>query len=241
MKFTLAAITALVAPIAAQITTPAPTQTGNRFGPGGPWATSDPAKWSSIYNSLVSDGRIPSTLTAAPWPTDGWGPGAGWGPGGGRGGGSPHTPLSFLQPLLPYTNNTHRPRRSRPLRPIQLRPLVRVVHALRLALRALDRLVGSIRMSAYRLAWLDRWAVEYQSALDHVVGLHGEDDCYYCCDYDGEWDCGCDDGVWVAGCGCECADYWREYGCWVGGYSRTRWGDRSCGDWGGCWVVKCGI
>jgi hypothetical protein len=106
MKFTLAAITALVAPIAAQFTTPAPTQTGNWFGPGGPWVTSDPAKWSSIYNSLVSDGRIPSTLTAAPWPTDGWGPGAGWGPGGGRGGGGPpggHWGGTSIPSSIPHT------------------------------------------------------------------------------------------------------------------------------------------
>jgi hypothetical protein len=93
MKFTIAAITALVAPIIAQSITPAPsTATKGPWFDGNPppWATSDAAKWSSIYASLVSDGRIPSTLTAAPWPTDGWGPGGGpWGPGGGRGGGPP--------------------------------------------------------------------------------------------------------------------------------------------------------
>jgi hypothetical protein len=88
MKFTLTAFLALVAPVFTQSVTPAPTKTNDWFGP--PWATSDVAKWSSIYNSLVSDGRIPSTLTAAPWSTDGWGPGGGqWGPGVGRGPGGP--------------------------------------------------------------------------------------------------------------------------------------------------------
>jgi hypothetical protein len=88
MKFQIpTVIVALVAPILAQTTTPAPTPTNGWWGPGAPWASSDPAKWSSIYNSLVSEGRIPSTLTAAPWPTSGWGPGGGpRGPGGGRGG-----------------------------------------------------------------------------------------------------------------------------------------------------------
>jgi type II secretory pathway pseudopilin PulG len=93
MKFHAPAVLAVfAAPILAQSTTPAPTPTTNEWwGAGPPWATTDPAKWSSIYNSLVSEGRIPSTLTAAPWPTGGWGPGGGpgggpWGPGGGRGG-----------------------------------------------------------------------------------------------------------------------------------------------------------
>ncbi|OSS46874.1 hypothetical protein B5807_08856 [Epicoccum nigrum] len=49
-----------------------------------PWATSDLAAWSSKYDSLVSDGKIPSTLTTAPWPTGSWGPGSGpWGSGSG--------------------------------------------------------------------------------------------------------------------------------------------------------------
>jgi hypothetical protein len=91
MKFGFTALVALAAPVFAQSTTPAPTTTNNWVGP--PWATTDAAKWSSIYNSLVSDGKIPSTLTAAPWPTDGWGPGSGpWGPGGGRGPGGPGGP-----------------------------------------------------------------------------------------------------------------------------------------------------
>jgi hypothetical protein len=93
MRLTLATIVAFAGPILAQSITPAATTTNDDFA-GPPWATSDPAKWSSIYNSLVSEGRIPSTLTAAPWPTDGYGPGGGWGPGGGgRGpGGGPGGP-----------------------------------------------------------------------------------------------------------------------------------------------------
>jgi hypothetical protein len=87
MKFTTPALLlSLAAPLLAQSTTPTPT-TNDWWTAGPPWATTDPAKWSSVYASLVSEGRIPSTLTAAPWPTDGWGPGSGpWGPGGGRGG-----------------------------------------------------------------------------------------------------------------------------------------------------------
>ena len=55
----------------------------------------DAGRWSSIYESLLSAGKIPSTLTAAPWPTGPYGPGQGpypgpggpFGPGGpGRGG-----------------------------------------------------------------------------------------------------------------------------------------------------------
>lgn len=66
----------------AQSVTPAPT-TADAW-PAPPWATADPAKWSSVYASLVSEGKIPSTLTAPPWPTGSWGPGQGppWGPGG---------------------------------------------------------------------------------------------------------------------------------------------------------------
>jgi hypothetical protein len=100
MKITLTTITALVAPIIAQSTTPAPTTTDAWYGSGPPWASSDPAKWSSIYNSLLSEGKIPSTLTAAPWPTGSWGPGQGpWGgpgnhdgPGGHGGPGGPGGP-----------------------------------------------------------------------------------------------------------------------------------------------------
>jgi hypothetical protein len=79
MKFTLP-LAALAAPaVLAQTTTQPP------YTP--PWATSDLSKWTSVYNSLVSDGKIPSTLTAAPWPTGSWGPGSGpWGGPGGPGG-----------------------------------------------------------------------------------------------------------------------------------------------------------
>lgn len=80
MKFTTAALAVLAAPVLAQQTTDPP------FTP--PWATSDLAKWTSVYNSLVSDGKIPSTLTEAPWPSGTWGPGSGsWGPGSGPWGG----------------------------------------------------------------------------------------------------------------------------------------------------------
>lgn len=91
MRLSLTTLLAFVAPIFSQSITPAPTPTDNWWGLGPPWATSDPAKWSSIYNSLVSAGYIPSTLTAAPWPTDGsWGPGGGWGPAGGNWGPGNH-------------------------------------------------------------------------------------------------------------------------------------------------------
>jgi hypothetical protein len=84
MRLGFTTILAFAAPIFGQSVTPTPTTT-DFWGP--PWATNDPAKWSSVYNSLVSVGKIPSTLTQAPWQTDGsWGPGYGpWG--GGRGGG----------------------------------------------------------------------------------------------------------------------------------------------------------
>lgn len=92
MRFTLATVAALVAPIIADTITPAPTTTSDGWFDGvPPWATSDPAKWSSIYNSLLSEGKIPSTLTAVPWPTGSYGPGQGpWGPGHGPGGGPGH-------------------------------------------------------------------------------------------------------------------------------------------------------
>ncbi|USP72834.1 uncharacterized protein yc1106_00108 [Curvularia clavata] len=96
MHVTLAFLTALAAPlVVAQSITPAPTATssGAWYENGPPWASDDPAKWSSIYSSLVSDGKIPSTLTAAPWPTGSYGPGQGpWGPGGFHGGGGPGGP-----------------------------------------------------------------------------------------------------------------------------------------------------
>jgi hypothetical protein len=100
MKLNLAAIMAVATPILAQSVTPAPTTTNNNnWGP--PWAPSNIPKWSSIYNGLVSDGFIPSTLTAAPWPTDGYGPGAGWGPGGGnRGPGGQWGGMSTHDPSL---------------------------------------------------------------------------------------------------------------------------------------------
>jgi hypothetical protein len=113
MKFTLPALAAFAAPaVLAQTTTQPP------FTP--PWATSDLGKWSSVYNSLVSDGKIPSTLTAAPW------------------------------------------------------PLERLVDAQRLAVCAVDGLVGRQRLPGVRLARLDRRALGHFGPLDHLVWLHGE-------------------------------------------------------------------
>jgi hypothetical protein len=111
--------------------------TANEVGP--PWATSDAAKWSSVYNSLASAGRIPSTLTAAPWPTGSWGPGAGpWGPGGGRGSGGPGghwggTYLLIFSSHLPFEHTSHTSPRSLgrwSLWSVQLRALERLVYTL---------------------------------------------------------------------------------------------------------------
>ncbi|KAF5854280.1 hypothetical protein GGP41_007070 [Bipolaris sorokiniana] len=93
MRFLLpTTLTALISPLLAQTITPAPTptSTGAWYETGPPWASDDPAKWSSIYSSLLSDAKIPSTLTAAPWPTGSWGPGQG--PWGGPGFGPGHSP-----------------------------------------------------------------------------------------------------------------------------------------------------
>ena len=160
MRLGFATIAALAAPILAQSTTPAPTTDDWRVN-GPPWATSDPAKWSSIYNSLLSDGKIPSTLTAAPWPTGSWGPGSGpWGPGhgpGGPGGPGRHWGGTYLSPTIStniqfsnsvLTKATYRIRRPRTLGFIKLGPLERLVHQIRLAQRSLDCLVGRQRMPA---------------------------------------------------------------------------------------------
>jgi hypothetical protein len=73
MKISFAAMAAFAIPALSQSPVVTP-----------PWATSDLAAWSSKYDSLVSDGKIPSTLTTAPWPTGSWGPGSGpWGSGSG--------------------------------------------------------------------------------------------------------------------------------------------------------------
>lgn len=116
MHVTLAFLTALAAPLAvvvAQNTTPAPTATssGAWYETGPPWASDDPAKWSSVYSSLLSDGKIPSTLTAAPWPTGSFGPGQGpWGPGGFHGGGGPGGPgRHWGGKSLLYLSLTHLP------------------------------------------------------------------------------------------------------------------------------------
>ena len=48
--------------------------------------TAPGAAYTSVFNSLQSEGIIPSTVTA-PWPSGTWGPGSGpWGPGGWHGG-----------------------------------------------------------------------------------------------------------------------------------------------------------
>lgn len=167
MKFTLTAITALVAPIVAQSTTPAPTSTDPWYGSGPPWASSDPAKWSSIYQSLLSEGKIPSTLTAAPWPTGSYGPGQGpWGPGGPHGPGGPGGPghwggntLVNLN-LRSIANPMSRSRRPRPVGLLKLGTIQRLVHAFRLAQRPLDGMVGRQRMPPIRLARLDSWTLE---------------------------------------------------------------------------------
>ena len=78
MKISFAALAALAVSALSQSTTAGPATPV--VTP--PWATSDLPRWSSFYNSLLSAGKIPSTLTAAPWPTGGYGPGSGpWGPG----------------------------------------------------------------------------------------------------------------------------------------------------------------
>lgn len=86
MKFTLPAFATLAATASAQSSAPIITE-GNIPAPP-PWATNS-AEWTSVYHSLVSEGKIPSTATGPPWswPTSGWGPGQGpWGPGFGPGG-----------------------------------------------------------------------------------------------------------------------------------------------------------
>lgn len=78
MKIIIKALAALIIPVASQSTTVGPLTPV--VTP--PWATSDLPRWSSLYNSLVSAGKIPTTLTNAPWPTGVYGPGSGpWGPG----------------------------------------------------------------------------------------------------------------------------------------------------------------
>ena len=78
MKISFTALAVLAVPAFSQSTTAGPL--APVVTP--PWATSDLPKWSSLYNSLVSAGKVPTTLTAAPWPTSGYGPGSGpWGPG----------------------------------------------------------------------------------------------------------------------------------------------------------------
>jgi hypothetical protein len=58
---------------------------------------------------------------------------------------------THLTSLLSSTTDLYyyRPQRPRPLRIFQLRSLVRLVHPQRLALKALDRMVGHIRLPSY--------------------------------------------------------------------------------------------
>jgi hypothetical protein len=74
-----------------------------------------------------------------------------------------------------------------------------MVYPQRLALRALDRMVGNKRMSRVRLAWVDCWAVEHCGAMDNVGGMFGDDDGDERGYYDGQWECGRHYGFWPAG------------------------------------------
>jgi hypothetical protein len=58
---------------------------------------------------------------------------------------------THLTSLLSSTTDLYyyRPQRPRPLRILQLRSLVRLVHPQRLAFKALDRMVGHIRLPSY--------------------------------------------------------------------------------------------
>ncbi|KAL7775864.1 hypothetical protein CFE70_006276 [Pyrenophora teres f. teres 0-1] len=131
----------------------------------------DAGRWSSIYESLLSAGKIPSTLTAAPWPTGSYGPGQGPYPGPGRGGKPGGGPGG-------WGANAPRPSRRPSLWPLKLRPLLPMVHPLRLAQRPLDLLVGRLRVPGFRLARLDGGALGYVAAVGELGGLHGVDDGY---------------------------------------------------------------
>ncbi|KAE8827893.1 hypothetical protein PTNB85_07076 [Pyrenophora teres f. teres] len=134
-------------------------------------APTDAGRWSSIYESLLSAGKIPSTLTAAPWPTGSYGPGQGPYPGPGRGGKPGGGPGG-------WGANAPRPSRRPSLWPLKLRPLLPMVHPLRLAQRPLDLLVGRLRVPGFRLARLDGGALGYVAAVGELGGLHGVDDGY---------------------------------------------------------------
>jgi hypothetical protein len=84
MKLTSVFFAALAVSALAQNNPPATASAG--VIPTNLPANGPPAPWNSVYNSLVSQGVIPSTLTAAPWPTGSYGPGQGpWVSGGPRG------------------------------------------------------------------------------------------------------------------------------------------------------------
>lgn len=79
----------------------------------------------------------------------------------------------------------------------------RLEHQIRLAQRALDGLVGRRRLPTFRLAWLDRRALEHCCTVDDLVGLLGHHDGYNRCYHHDQRDGGYDYGVWATGCGGE--------------------------------------
>lgn len=85
---------------------------------------------------------------------------------------------------------------------LQLGPMERLVDAQRLALSAMDRVVGRLRVPCVRLAWLDRRALGHRRPLDDVVRMHGEHDRYERLDDDGRRRRVHDYRVWSAGCSC---------------------------------------
>jgi hypothetical protein len=101
-------------------------------------------------------------------------------------------------------------------------------------------MVGHICVSAIRLAWLDRRALEYCGAVDHVDWMFGQDHGDECRDYHGEWECGGYDSIWVAGGCCGGDDGDREWWDWGSGERSSS--DGCCCCWGchwGCWgIVK---
>ena len=83
-----------------------------------------------------------------------------------------------------------------------LRSLLGLVHALRLAQRTLDRVVGWQRMPTFRLAWLDSRSLEDERAVGVVVELHATHNCYERSYQDNQRHCDHDHRVRIAGCGC---------------------------------------
>lgn len=93
-------------------------------------------------------------------------------------------------------------------------------------------------MPSNRLAWVDCWSLEHESAVDDMVRLYGDNDGDERCDDDSQWKCCGHDGIWAAGCGCE----WECVGRWkhrrdAGGYCRPRYGSWCRGAGACCWAV----